>query len=142
LADGSAPDTTSTSIVAGSLRNASGVAALGMGAAKTVAVIAAGERWGDGSLRPCAEDLLGAGAILDSLIGGPSGIAAASPDARLAAAAYRAGSGDLLGLIRESASGRELIARGLEGDVAMASEVDVTAVVPALVEGAFTGVTT
>jgi 2-phosphosulfolactate phosphatase len=139
--DGSDPATAEMSIVAGSLRNVHAVAALGTAAGKTVAVIAAGERWGDGSLRPCAEDLLGAGAILDALIGGPGGIAAASPDARLAAAAYRAGSGDLLGLIRASASGRELIARGLGGDVAMATELDATAVVPALVEGAFTGVT-
>jgi 2-phosphosulfolactate phosphatase len=134
-----APDTSPGSIVAGSLRNAGAVAALGAGtgAGETVAVIAAGERWRDGSLRPCAEDLLGAGAILDALVGGPGGITAASPDARLAAAAYRAGRGDLLGLIRESASGRELIARGLDGDVVMAAELDVTAVVPSLVEGAF-----
>jgi 2-phosphosulfolactate phosphatase len=139
---GGEPVADGMSIVAGSLRNVRAVAGLGLDAGKTIAVIAAGELWGDGSLRPCAEDLLGAGAILDALIGGPAGIAAASPDARLAAAAYRAGSGDLSGLIRESASGRELVARGLDGDVAMATELDATAVVPSLVEGAFTGITT
>lgn len=35
---------------------------------RTVAVIPAGERWADGSLRPAIEDLLGAGAFIRELM--------------------------------------------------------------------------
>jgi 2-phosphosulfolactate phosphatase len=47
-------------------------------------VIAAGERWPDGSLRPAIEDWLGAGAILDRLDW------PCSPEAEVAREAYRA----------------------------------------------------
>src|SRR3546814_7523464 len=73
---------------AGSLRNASAVAAAAQDAAaesirKRIAVIAAGEHWPGGNLRPAIEDLLGAGAIIERLQGRPS------PEARAARAAYR-----------------------------------------------------
>src|SRR5689334_3478862 len=48
-------------VLAGSLRNASAVAAH-CRQPGIVAVIAAGEHWPDGTLRPCLEDLVGAGA--------------------------------------------------------------------------------
>ena len=53
-----------------------------------VAIVAAGERWPDGSLRPATEDLWGAGAViaaLDSL-----GMTGLSPEARSAAGAWHA----------------------------------------------------
>ena len=58
-------------VVAACLRNASAVAAwlserYGSGT-EPVTVIAAGERWPDGSLRPALEDLLGAGAVIAAL---------------------------------------------------------------------------
>jgi 2-phosphosulfolactate phosphatase len=53
-------------VIAGCLRNAAAVGRFlrGRGAPGPVTVIAAGERWPDGSLRPALEDLLGAGAVL------------------------------------------------------------------------------
>lgn len=32
-----------------------------------IGIVAAGERWPDGALRPCVEDLLGAACVLDGL---------------------------------------------------------------------------
>jgi phosphosulfolactate phosphohydrolase-like enzyme len=58
-----------------------------------LAVIAAGERWPDGSLRPAVEDQWGAGALIEALRArGWSGL---SPEAEAAAASYRAVAGDL-----------------------------------------------
>lgn len=123
-------------VVAGSLRTASAVAAwvrrrLATGA--VVAVVPCGERWPDGSLRPAAEDLWGAGAVLagldDTLL---------SPEARLARDAYGAVAGDLPRAVRECASGRELVAAGFGADVDVAADLDGSTVVPVLRDGAFT----
>ena len=58
-------------VVGVSLRNAAAAAAWVRSRAGdgVVAVIAAGERWNDGPLRPAAEDLWGAGAFIAALIG-------------------------------------------------------------------------
>ena len=63
------------------LRNRAAVAR-SRGSRGTVAVVAAGERWPDGSLRPCAEDLWGAGAVLAALL--DLGATDLSPEARVA----------------------------------------------------------
>jgi 2-phosphosulfolactate phosphatase len=80
-------------------------------------VIAAGERWPDGSLRPAVEDWLGAGGIVTGLPGVPS------PEAAAAAAAFRA-AGDLARTLLECASGRELVEKGFTRDVELAAELD------------------
>ena len=123
-------------LVAGSLRNAAAVGRWlresGVGTPdRPLTVIAAGERWPDGSLRPAVEDLLGAGAVIAALGG-----ADRSPEAATAARAYSAGT-DLANTIMDSASGRELEAIGFGEDVAIAVEIDASEVVPVFRDGAF-----
>ncbi|MEV0713769.1 2-phosphosulfolactate phosphatase [Asanoa sp. NPDC050611] len=125
-------------LVAGSLRNARAVGRWlrhhDVGTPdRPLTVIAAGERWPDGTLRPALEDLLGAGAIIDAL----DAAATQSPEARTAAHAYRAAAGDLRRTIMDSASGRELAAIGFAEDVAIALETNTSAIVPVLRDGAF-----
>ena len=105
-----------------------------------VAVVPAGERWPDGSLRPAAEDLWGAGAVLAALE--EPGF---SPESRLARAAFRAVAGDafassgpsLLDELNACAGGQELIGKGFAADVAVAAGHGLSEVVPVLVDGAF-----
>jgi len=114
---------------AGCLRNRSAVARAAQGG--TVAVIACGERWPDGSLRPALEDMLGAGAIIAALGG------ARSPEAQWAADVFVA-CGDPVARLRACSSGRELIERGFEDDVTLAAAVDVSHAAPRLVGDAYT----
>jgi 2-phosphosulfolactate phosphatase len=114
------------------LRNATAVGGWLAGRPGRLSVVAAGERWPDGSLRPAVEDLWGAGAVLAAL-----GPADASPEARAAAATYDAVRGELGGALTASASGRELVAAGFSRDVEIASAVEVSRVVPVLRDEAF-----
>jgi 2-phosphosulfolactate phosphatase len=97
-----------------------------------VAVIAAGERWPDGSLRPAVEDLWGAGAFIHAL-----GWGGLSAEAGAARAAYREVAGGLAGALGDCASGRELVGQGFGGDVAVAAQVDASVAVPVLRDGWF-----
>jgi len=127
----------------GCLRNARAVAAQvaevvaelraerGPDAPVRVAVVPAGERWGDGSLRVAYEDHVGAGAVVARL-------AAASdvdlaPEALAAALAF-----EHRVALTATPSGRELVERGFADDVAIAEEVDASPVVPVLRDGSFT----
>lgn len=92
-----------------------------------VTVVAAGERWPDGSLRPALEDLLGAGAVLSALAEESAG--RSSPEAELAMAAFRFHRDRIGTVIRDCASGRELIEKGWAADVDYAGQVDVSDVV-------------
>ncbi|MGH9169595.1 MAG: 2-phosphosulfolactate phosphatase [Acidimicrobiales bacterium] len=115
-------------VIAGSLRNAIAVGELVGERGWSVAVIAAGEQWRRSSgLRPCLEDLIGAGAIVANLGG-----ASRSPEAASAAAAFVAAKDDLPTVIGNCASGRELVARGYPEDVTMAARYAVTDRVPVL----------
>ncbi|MCB8913325.1 2-phosphosulfolactate phosphatase [Rhodococcus rhodochrous] len=133
------PATPSTVVVGACLRNATAVAAwiaevLSEGA--TVAVIAAGEKWPDGSLRPCVEDLWGAGAVLADVLVRRAELTA-STEAEMAVAAWHAVRGNVNSSLEACASGRELIDMGYESDVAVAAEVDRSATVPVLVGDRF-----
>jgi 2-phosphosulfolactate phosphatase len=120
-------------VVGASLRNAAAVGRRLAGVEGRISVVAAGERWPDGSLRPAAEDLWGAGAVLSAL--GPGG---ASPEASLAVASYDAVRADLASALRDCASGRELVVAGFARDVDLAAEEDVSRVVPVLAGDLFT----
>ncbi|MFP5020315.1 2-phosphosulfolactate phosphatase [Pseudonocardia phyllosphaerae] len=98
----------------------------------TVVVIASGERWPDGSLRPAVEDLWGAGAVLSSF---PAELL--SPEARAAVAAAGPVLGDPRDALRACASGRELIAAGWGDDVDVAAELDASSALPVLCDGVF-----
>ncbi|MFF4906640.1 2-phosphosulfolactate phosphatase [Streptomyces sp. NPDC001260] len=128
-----------STVVAGCLRNATAVGHLlaqrGYGTAeRPLAVIAAGERWPDGSLRPALEDLLGAGAIIDAL--GSRGDGPLSPEAAAARACFTQAP-DVAAAVASCSSGLELALSGFADDVAVATELDVCAVVPVLTDGAF-----
>ena len=124
-----------SSVVAASLRNATAVARW-LAADARVAVVAAGERWPDGSLRPAAEDLWGAGAVLAAL--SDRGRTDLSPEARLAEQAFRAVADRLPVELRVCASGCELVDSGFEADVEVAADLDASDAVPVLVDGSFT----
>jgi len=119
-------------VVASCLRNITAVGswltARGYGTPeRPVAVIAAGERWPDGTLRPALEDLLGAGALICDLHS--QGAGPLSAEAAAAKAAYE-GTGDLARAVAVGVSGRQLAAAGFSEDVAIAMEEDVCTVAP------------
>jgi 2-phosphosulfolactate phosphatase len=130
-------------VLGASLRNASAVAAWiadQFAANETiVAVIPAGERWADGSLRPAVEDCWGAGAVLSGLR--EAGWQGFSPEAEVAADAFASVRPHLAERLRTCASGRELIARGYGEDVEIAAELDVSAAVPWLRGNAYVNAT-
>jgi 2-phosphosulfolactate phosphatase len=113
------------------LRNAGAVARAARQLGHTFAVIPAGERWPDGSLRPAIEDWIGAGAVLAQLPGQPS------PEAVLAIVAFERAARNCLSMLEQSGSGKELIARGFSEDVALAAALEVSTAAPRLVDGAF-----
>jgi 2-phosphosulfolactate phosphatase len=83
-----------------------------------VALIAAGERWPSGALRPAVEDPWGVGSValqLQEL--GWSGV---SVEAEAAVAAYRSAAASLPERLLGCVSGRELVEKGYRRDVDMA----------------------
>jgi 2-phosphosulfolactate phosphatase len=118
-------------VLAGTLRNAAAVARHAATHGAPVVVVAAGERWPDGSLRPAVEDMLGAGAIIDALGG------SRSPEAALAAAAFNASRDSLGEIVGGCASAVELQARGFADDVALALALNESRCVPRLLHGAY-----
>lgn len=118
-------------VLAGCLRNAAAVAAYAARFPGPVSVVAAGEHWADASLRPCIEDLLGAGAIIHHLD------RPGSPEAELAAASFTAARPHLGAWMTGCASSIELIERGYSFDVQLAAELNSSLCVPRLLRQAF-----
>lgn len=123
--------TGNTPTLAGCLRNCEAVALAAMKYGQRIAVIPAGEKWDDGSLRSAFEDLMGAGAILSYLQG------QLSPEAQVAIAAYHHAQPQLKSWVKQCGSGQELIGKGFEADVDLAVEVNVSACVPKLLDQAY-----
>jgi 2-phosphosulfolactate phosphatase len=121
-------------VIAGCLRNASAIGAYinTRSFDGIVAVLAAGEHWPDGSLRPALEDDLGAGAILACL-----DLRDASPEARIVAQMYLDGRSDVAEYIRSSSSSRELSGIGFGHDVERALEIDISRATPILAADGF-----
>lgn len=115
-------------VFAGCLRNARAVADVLAGINGSVLLVAAGEKWPDGSLRPAYEDQIACGAIAQKLG------CAMSPEARLAAAGFEAARAELPTLLHECVSGQELTHHGYAADVEWAAELDAQACVPELVQ--------
>lgn len=135
-------------VLAGCLRNASAVA--GAITAFPAGVVAAGERWPDGSLRVAVEDAWGAGAVIralsppaatDPTLGllamfgeqvaapSPARSRSLSPEAAWAAANVPS---DLPSILPKTASGRELDEAGWSLDVEVAAALNVSQTVPRL----------
>jgi len=113
------------------LRNCRAVAAYARARGAHIAVIPAGEQWGDGALRPAIEDLIGAGAVLASLPGRPS------PEAEAAIAAFERFQHNLYDGLARSTSGKELAGRGFARDVEVAAEYAVSLTVPVMQDDRF-----
>jgi len=114
-------------VIAACLRNASAVGRFLRSHGGSIGVIACGERWSNGNLRPAFEDLYAAGAILRELHG-----YRLSPEAMSAVATYEHGQGEATRLLRHCASGQELINMGFPEDITLAAMVNASSVVPVL----------
>jgi 2-phosphosulfolactate phosphatase len=106
-------------------------------ASRPIAVIAAGELWRDGTLRPALEDLLSAGLVLHwmaerGVVLSPGAYVAARSVAGLEPA-------QIAGLVRASASGVELRVAGFGEDVEIAAELDADDGIPVLEDLGRTG---
>jgi len=121
-------------VFAGCLRNATAVAEEAMNTVGDgiLAVIPAGERWQDGSLRPAIEDLIGAGAVISALTGW------LSPEAIVARDVFHSSRTDLFDRLMHSVSGKELFERSFPQDVEIAAALDVSTCAPIMRQDVYT----
>jgi len=117
----------------GSLTNAKAVATFAKKYGNKISIIPAGEQWTDKSLRVAFEDLVGAGAIISYLTGN------LSPESKVALKIFESSQTTLLTDIKQCSSAKELIDRGFEKDVFLASQLDSSDNVPVLTENYYIG---
>jgi len=117
--------------LAGCLRNSKTIAQWAMAHGTRIAIIPAGERWRNGSLRPALEDLIGAGAIISYLDG------RLSPEAEMAVAVFRRWEDDLITALKSCSSGKELVAKGFATDIELAAAFNTSNCVPLLTHNAY-----
>ncbi|MCD6047928.1 MAG: 2-phosphosulfolactate phosphatase [Gammaproteobacteria bacterium] len=115
------------------LRNASAVANAAMKLGERIAVIPAGERWLDNSLRVAYEDLIGSGAIIKQLKGEKT------EEAKTAELIFEQAKAEKFRNIFQLRSALELIGQGFEEDVEIACQYDVSSAVPILQNEFFIG---
>jgi len=115
-------------------RNRRAIAQYAREIGRKIALIPCGERWEDNSLRPGLEDWLGVGAIIAELPG------TRSPEAAAAAATFEAMRGNLQSILNETSSGKELTQTRNQNDVEFAAQIDCSACVPRLIDGAYVDV--
>jgi 2-phosphosulfolactate phosphatase len=121
-------------IVPGCLRNLTATVSFLACSTGSVGVIAAGETWPEGGLRPALEDEISAGLICQALEKAGFEL---SPDAELVARSVAGlDKEEVRRLVSASYSARELAERGFADDVALATELDSDEVVPLLSEQA------
>lgn len=118
-------------VLSACLRNASAVAAYASRQRTPITVIAAGEQWDNGALRPATEDLIGAGAVIHFLTGDKS------PEATVAELAFIGSKENLSSILVGCASAIELIERGFADDVQLAEDFNISSCVPRLINGAY-----
>lgn len=121
----------STPVLAGCFRNCQAVAISAMTVGRKIGVVPAGERWEDNSLRPCFEDLAGAGAIITHLEG------TLSPEGGVANILFENCQDSLAEKLRNCGSGKEKIAKDETRDIDLAAELDVSKCVPFYSNGAY-----
>ena len=128
-------------VVAGDLANRTAVAEWVLarqtetGTRCSVAVIAAGERRSDGSLRFAVEDSLGAGAVIDAL--SALGLDHCSPEAAAASVGFGGLTRAVRHLVGASETGQLLIEQGRRAEVQALSAIDTSATVTELTTFAF-----
>ena len=110
----------------GCLRNCMAVAEYAVQLGSSIAVIPAGEKWSNGTLRPAIEDLIGAGAIINYLTG------TKSPEAEVALSAFKTVEHSLPSTLLSCLSGKELLARGFKHDIELAAQFNCSNAVPKL----------
>lgn len=125
--------TGSTPTFAACLRNASKVAQAAAALGTQIAVIPAGERWSNNSLRPALEDWIGAGAVIDAL---PAEMQR-SAEAEAAQHTFQLFKDRLHETLKRCGSGLELAAEKFSVDVYLASQLDVSLNAPRLHDGVY-----
>ena len=116
------------------LRNVKAVAEYIAASWPTVGIVAAGERWPDGSTRFALEDWIGAGALAEALHALDFRCTA---EAHAAAVAFRAFERERFVRLHRTASATELHERGDGRDVELAFDLNASTCAPRLVDRAY-----